>query len=712
MSNQIKQLPTGSAFGLDFNYAVWTADTTVYLSNVPWNSDYRDIVHFNDQAALDAYLATRETTPYTITGMTYAKPGSPVRIQLPFNQVYRFNYLRVTNPAQPIPGTDTPRTFYYFITDVRYVAPNTTELQVQLDVWQTFCRDVTIGNCFIERGHIGIANSQQFDDNGRTYLTVPEGLDVGNEYVIAGSYDHTIATSEPGVATPEDVYGIFVMTTVSLKPPYGDYTNPQLRSANGSNFEDLPSGAETYFFKTPAAFQQFMYYMADKPWITQGIISIMAVPQFTTTAMLNDPFVFDTETTSIPESSRTAYQMNGWKPAQEQIDLAPSFRDSVVLGTRYSRLKKFLTSPYTIVELTTFSGNPLLLKPECIPNDDLKVLKMMHLIPPGARIVLTPMGYNMPKGYDATNQYAGEFLDMATGIFDLPTFSIVNNGYLNYMAANRNSIAYQHTNADWSQNKATTSASYDFIQAQANMSAQGQLTQIGVDAANAHMMQFEQTRGLRMGQGMINGLVHAKGNPLESAMGMFNNIADYGIAVNDNNKNTAISNTANYKSNDARQKAMGTVRDTNLEYANFAAKGDYANALAGINARVQDAKMIQPTTAGQIGGDAFNLSTFKWGVFARIKTLQPAAMAIIGEFWLRYGYAINRFGRMPSSYQVMDTFTYWKLRETYITSSTCPEGFKQTIRGIFEKGVTVWADPAKIGNVDMSENAPLAGVTL
>jgi hypothetical protein len=154
------------------------------------------------------------------------------------------------------------------------------------------------------------------------------------------------------------------------------------------------------------------------------------------------------------------------------------------------------------------------------------------------------------------------------------------------------------------------------------------------------------------------------------------------------------------------------VRDSNYDYGNFAAQGDYQTSIAAINAKVQDARMIQPTTSGQVGGDAFNLAVYKWGIFARLKILQPAAMALIGEFWLRYGYAINRFTVMPSTYQVMDTFTYWKLRETYITSSTCPESFRQTIRGIFEKGVTVWNDPTKIGNVDMATNNPLPGVTL
>jgi hypothetical protein len=60
----------------------------------------------------------------------------------------------------------------------------------------------------------------------------------------------------------------------------------------------------------------------------------------------------------------------------------------------------------------------------------------------------------------------------------------------------------------------------------------------------------------------------------------------------------------------------------------------------------------------------------------------------------------------------MSKFTYWKLTETYITAATIPESFKQVIRGIFEKGVTVWADPSYIGNTDLADNAILGGIAL
>ncbi|WP_343100010.1 hypothetical protein, partial [Clostridioides difficile] len=51
------------------------------------------------------------------------------------------------------------------------------------------------------------------------------------------------------------------------------------------------------------------------------------------------------------------------------------------------------------------------------------------------------------------------------------------------------------------------------------------------------------------------------------------------------------------------------MRDSNKTYADYAAKGDYANTIGAINARVQDSKLTQPTVSGQVGGEAFLLAT-------------------------------------------------------------------------------------------------------
>jgi hypothetical protein len=91
--------------------------------------------------------------------------------------------------------------------------------------------------------------------------------------------------------------------------------------------------------------------------------------------------------------------------------------------------------------------------------------------------------------------------------------------------------------------------------------------------------------------------------------------------------------------------------------------------------------------------------------------IDNAALRRVGEYWLRYGYAVDAFINIPQSFMVMTKFTYWKLQETYLVHSAAPEGFKKVIRGIFEKGVTVWSSPNDIGNIDWADNEPISGIS-
>lgn len=688
--------------GYDFNYAQWNPGTTVTLANVPWNSDYRDIVRFQNQNALDTYISKNAGPTIEFTKMAPVRVGRPIRVDAPFTDVFEFNYLRAANPMSP--AGDDARTYYYFITDVVPAAPNTTEIYVQLDVWQTFGFSVQFGNCYIERGHVGIANENQFSDNGREYLTIPEGLDIGGEYQIVDQWKRDIAS-----ARGNDNFSILVTSTVSLTDDPGTVESPKLVSAKGSTFENLPSGAENYVFADVDHFMNFMEAFSDRPWVTQGISNITAIPDFgdyginAVSTVIEGVAVYKVGNGSM-RTKKTVMKAN-WR--NELLDFLPR---------RYWNLKKFFTFPYLVLEMTSYTGTPLVIKPESWSDSHATVVEVPHFAQPGARLVFYPYRYNaaQPGPDPTTDAYGvfndgGEFFDMMTGIFNFPTFALVNNGYLNYMASNAHGIAYQHSSAEWSQQKALQGNQNSYDQVTAGMELSKGLNQLGINAATAQADISNLADVYRGVQSTVGGAAGGPGGLIaagaNAAMGAT-------VSIGQRNAALAVSNNASATGNRMQNDTAAYMRDTNKSLADFAAKGDYQNQIAGIGARVQDARLTQPTTSGQMGGDAFNLAAYKWGYDIKVKMLQNAAMTVIGEYWLRYGYAVNRFGRMPSNFQVMDRFTYWKLKETYITGSRCPESFKQIIRGIFEKGVTVWANPADIGFVDMGENYPLPGVRL
>lgn len=704
----IQEMPLEKDYGLGFNYSLWTAGTVVTLANVPWNSDYRDIVRFPDQTALDDYVLNNSGPVISINKLSYAKFGRPIRIDRPFNSVQNFNYIRAYNPMQPVTG-DMSRAFYYFITDVVYVAPNTTEIYIQLDVWQTFGYGVSFGNCYIERGHIGIANERGFDNYGLDYLTTPEGLDLGNEYDIHKQYQLSVGSARFQQIQGITDYSIMVVSSTALDEDAGTVEAPKLTSAKGSEMENLPNGAEIYLFNSLGHFKLFMEAMADKPWVTQGIMSIQAVPRL-------DRYGVQTASTTIydvPVNQVTAGVLKN-----VTTPMGSNWRDNINLG-RYANLKKLLVYPYCVLEMTSYTGTPLMLKPECWNDPDASVVEVPHFAPPNARLAFYPFRYNTTGSIETSDingviNDGGEFLNMVTGIMNFPSFSVVNNGYMQFLASNANSLAYQHSSADWSQQRALSGNATSYDQASAGINLSKDLSAQGINAATQSTALANQTAGfnaIRSGISAVGQMGNGPLGAISATSGMVNAGVSYAIDTNTNNQSLGIANSLAAGQNRSSTDTSAYMRDTNKSLADWSANGDYQNQIAGINARVQDAKLTQPTSAGQVGGDAFNLATYKWGVDVKVKMLQPAVLNSIGEYWLRYGYAVNRFGFMPASYMVMEKFTYWKLKETYITSSSCPETFKQVIRGIFEKGVTVWNNPTDIGYVNIADNAPLSGVS-
>lgn len=711
--NQLMDIPDSvSGAGMEFNYAVWSANTQVTLANVPWNNDYRDIVKFDNQSALDAYINGRTNALVDVKSVTYAAMGAPVRLSIPFNRAYQFNYMRVRNPSQPI-DNDTPSTFYYFILDVRYVAPNTTEFIIQLDVWQTFGQFAEFGRCYIDRGHIGVANTNRMDLNGRKYLAVPEGFDLGNEYMIAETFYADTTTSETDTFNN---YDVIVVSNVSWEGSGGTVDNPVLKSARGSSFGNLPNGSELYWFRSMTEFILAMNAAADVPWVTQGIVGVVAVPSITTGL-------------ALPPGS--AEISTGWgarvvrlgtdKIPYKDVTMGTNWRANIKeitasSGNRYRYLDKFLTYPYCVVEATTYSGTPIILKPEMMNGSNMKFRRHMVLAPPTFRLAYTPLGYtkwldgngNEKAGPEGTSHDGGPAFDMMTGIMDMPTFSVVNNGYLQYMASNRNSLAFAHATAEWSQQKALTGANLGYDQTNAGMGAQSEQYRNMIAAQNA-------SNSLANTMAVGRGAMSAIGSLSSGPAGVGSAVAagvNTGMDIMQRNAQLAIDQTQSRQNLRTQQNLTGYNRDTNMEYAQFSAQGDYANAIAAINARTQDARLTQPSVSGQVGGDAFILSAYQWALHAIVKVVGGAARTNIGEFWLRYGYAVQRFAVPPKSLQTMTHFTYWKMRETYLRTTACPETYRQAIRGIFEKGVTVWKNPNDIGMIDPAVNEPLSGVTL
>lgn len=732
--NQINDPALSYPAGTEFDYSVWEPGTQLSLMNVPWDSAYRDVVMFGNlsdtpvqrRAALNRYLDGLESPIATLKGGSPVRVDVPVRVPLSHNRAMRYNYLRARNPILP-PGAnptgDIQKDYYYFILNARFINPGTTELTLQLDVFQTFIYDVQFGNSYVERGHLGIANERQRDNYGRDFLTIPEGIDTGSEYRIVATKKEYVKADDSASGLAER-YNILLCSTVDVNASGGEVNNPsnppKLETAPGGLFSNVPSGARYYVLPNAQALQVYMDYWKDKPWITQGIISITLIPPI---SRYIPSFRFsggvDAGLDVAPSNMKVSREVVLW----------PNWRQAILaqLPERYRHLWKFLTSPYLVIEATSYTATPIVLQPEAWNNPNAALVERAALIPPAQKIVWYPRYYNTVGEIGSIAPSAddpGEYYDLMTQISGFPSVALVNNAHIGYLASNMNVMAQQYSAADWSQQRALRGAQVGYDQAQAGISANRQQTEAANQFAGASQNIAQDLARQNqifnaLGGGAMSGAAGLAAGPIGGAAGIAAGVGSGVLGSLTMNNTLAAQNqqlsaqtAQNWRSTDIANAQSQMVADSNRDLAVWGAKGDYEQAIASLDAKTRDTKMLQPTTSGQTGGEFLHIVHETMQIAVRWKMLDPAALATVGEYWLQFGYAVHRRFTLPASLMVMSKFTYWKLSATYLRTGPIPEGFKNAIRGIFEKGVTVWRNPNDIGFTDLRDNEPLPGVVI
>lgn len=701
-----------------FSYDAWDAQTTVTLCTVPWDMSYRDIVKFTTDSERDAWFDAQKTVENTVVLNTkyLLKYGLPVTINIPFNTANRYNYIRVESPLLPVPHEqpDARTQYFYFITNMEQGSSNATQVNVQLDVWTTYGNSVTFQQCYIERGHYAMQQTPTVDQwllssyNDKALL-IPEGMDYGADYIVS-SVNHKCLQEFSG----DDELMIVISATADVTASnWGTIEKPNLDTSQGGIFDSVPSGAFVFAVDVDD-YQDLMIAFSKAPWISQTIQSITAMPK--------SMIALASGTVSV--GGVPCYSIAGVKNNKRRTYRIPIAKDDFGFETRYAELTKLYTYPYSAYVLTDDAGQTLVYRPEGMRASqdssgrsgyDMEVMTLCT--PPFMEYAVYPRNYNNAGTHSGPTWSAGlmslndpyqcsytpsEFMEAALIVSNFPHFSIVNNSYLNYMASNARTRAYQYSAADWANQKAMAANQLGYDQSMSSLQNSLANTDEQINANN----QLNTVRNTALvANGLMSGVNSlASGSAAGAGLGIANAAASTVINYSANNANNNISNAlaANVAANNYNQGKY--VADTNLSYGNYAATGDYAQSIQAINAKVQDAQVLPPSVSGNAGGDALMMANGYYGYTFKIKRIRPEFVRVIGDFWMRYGYYWQGFATPPASLMCCTKFTYWKMQQTYIDAAGIPETYKQTIRGIFEKGVTVWGSPDYIGNTDLADN--------
>lgn len=170
------------------------------LKNVPLDSTYKDTLDFSSVSAQTSYFTGK--TKYTFTNLTPIRLQNTIRVPVVADNLYDCNYIAFQN------ANFYNKWFYAFITGIRFVNINMSEIEFELDVMQTWWFDFTVKPSFVEREHV---NNDAIGAN-----LVEENLEIG-EYIFTNHVKAGVSNSsivvvastvdETGAAVDGGYYG-------------------------------------------------------------------------------------------------------------------------------------------------------------------------------------------------------------------------------------------------------------------------------------------------------------------------------------------------------------------------------------------------------------------------------------------------------------------------------------------------------------------------
>lgn len=159
------------------------------LRNVPLDNTYKDTLKFTSVSNQISYFTGK--AKQTFTGLTPVKLQNKLRLPVTADYLYDCNYIMFQN------GNFGQKWFYAFINKIDFINVNMCEVEIEIDVYQTWQFDITVKPSYVEREH---ASSDNIGDN-----LVTENVDLGyyreepaETTNLFNSYVAVIATSWDG----------------------------------------------------------------------------------------------------------------------------------------------------------------------------------------------------------------------------------------------------------------------------------------------------------------------------------------------------------------------------------------------------------------------------------------------------------------------------------------------------------------------------------
>lgn len=365
-----------------FNYDRWTIGTKITLCRVPWDLD-KNVVDWGSEEEIVSYFENLDSSSsFTLESEMNREPDGAIRLPVPISNLKTYNYAFIqfkvpTSEAQPLDYSIGERQPFigYFMRDFRFVAPSTTEAQLDVDWWTTTINKLSINNMMLERGHAPMA-AVSVDDylsdplHNNRYLLTSDVTFGEPSITTASQFESWMATTEPlmvlavssslpqvqAMLAKKDVSGRNTPPTFSNDPArwgreykvngyswagVSSYKDAEVKSTPWSTSTGLPTGVTMIAVKVKQAKTFLDYCQSNSPELFSTIKTCFLIP---------GSLVASTEAGTY--GGVKLYEL---KPL-EQLPPVPVTLEKADFDypTEYARIAKLYTFPYAGL---TFSDN-------------------------------------------------------------------------------------------------------------------------------------------------------------------------------------------------------------------------------------------------------------------------------------------------------------------------------------------------------------------
>ena len=466
---------TGNVFGQypnDFDYNRWAIGTKITLCRVPWDLTKNVVDWASDEAILEYFHSLDSSSSFVLETEMNREPDGSLRLPIPISNLKTFNYCFVefkvpTSEAQPLDYADTERQSFigYFMRDFRFIAPSTTEAQLDTDWWTTCINNLSVQNMMLERGHApmaAISVDEYLSDplHHNQYLLTSDVSFAEPSITTASQFESWMATTEPlmvlavtsslqqvqAMLAKKDISGKNTNPTFSNDPArwgreyrvggyswagVSPYKDAEVKSTTWSTSTGLPTGVTMIAVKVKQAKTFLDYVQSNSPEIFSTIKTCFLIP--------------GSLVASKEAGSYGGVQLYELKPL-EQLPPVPVELTKEDFGypSEYARIAKLYTFPYAGLTFSDNNGNSVDVRIEY--TSSVQIHRRVSLAYPYIRAQAFLSGVN------GSGNTSYEWVD-ASGIkrsgsmpqsewtetlleYDVPTYALTQTSYSQYLLDN------------------------------------------------------------------------------------------------------------------------------------------------------------------------------------------------------------------------------------------------------------------------------------